>query len=642
MKQAIFWGCVRVMICAFLATTLSLGAADITWVNASGGDWNTAANWNPPQVPGSSDNAILALGVTVTVDAPATVGNVAFSSGTLGGSGNLTVSGTMNWTGGTMNGSGATTIGSGGSLVISGTGIKFFGQRTINNGGTASWSGADIWSGGGATITNQAGGVFDVQGDASFLANQGGPVTINNAGTFKKSGGTGTTSITAAFNNSGSVIVQTGTLSLGNGGDSHGSFNAQPGGVLNFAGGAMTLESNSGVTGAGTIGFSGGTVDVNGGYTVSGSTVINGGTANFNGSATTVGGSLSSGTLGGSGNLTVSGTMNWTGGTMNGSGATTIGSGGSLVISGTGIKFFGQRTINNGGTASWSGADIWSGGGATITNQAGGVFDVQGDASFLANQGGPVTINNAGTFKKSGGTGTTSITAAFNNSGSVIVQTGTINAGGPNFSNSANSILGGSGTLDISHTSFASDGAYSPGNPLGALTIVGNLPPTTNGSVNIEIGGTTAGVNYDQLIVTGNATLNGALNITLVNGFQPGSGETFEIIKYGSHTGSFSNISGLNLGGGFYLKPSFGSTNLILTTIDNRPRPQFLPPQRFPNGDIHFQLTGIAGQTFVIQATTNFSDWVSVLTNVNSGAVYDLIITDSTVIPYRFYRTYQP
>jgi hypothetical protein len=31
-----------------------------------------------------------------------------------------------------------------------------------------------------------------------------------------------------------------------------------------------------------------------------------------------------------------------------------------------------------------------------------------------------------------------------------------------------------------------------------------------------------------------------------------------------------------------------------------------------------------------------------VLTNVNAGAVFDLIITDSIVHPYRFYRWVQP
>ncbi|HXT42081.1 MAG TPA: hypothetical protein VN887_18885, partial [Candidatus Angelobacter sp.] len=199
-----------------------------------------------------------------------------------------------------------------------------------------------------------------------------------------------------------------------------------------------------------------------------------------------------------------------------------------------------------------------------------------------------------------------------------------------------------SGTVDVSHTTFTADGQFSPGNPLGALFITGNLPQSTNSVINIQIGGTNAGVNYDQLIVTGTVALNGALNISLVNGFQPAGGATFEVIKYVSHTGSFDNISGLDLGGGFYLEPTFGITNLVLTTIDNRPRPQFSPPQRLPGGDIHITLTGVAGQTFVVQATTNFVDWAPVLTNANSGAVFDLIITDSPVYPYRFYRTFQP
>src|SRR5216117_345363 len=128
----------------------------------------------------------------------------------------------------------------------------------------------------------------------------------------------------------------------------------------------------------------------------------------------------------------------------------------------------------------------------------------------------------------------------------------------------------------------------------------------------------------------------------MLSGFRPSGGDTFEIIKYASHTGSFNNISGLDLGGGFFLEPAFGSTNLILTTIDNRPRPQLSPPQRLPNGEIRITLTGVAGQTFVIQATTNLVSWDAVLTNVNSGAVFDLIITDSSLYPYRFYRTFQP
>jgi len=330
---------------------------------------------------------------------------------------------------------------------------------------------------------------------------------------------------------------------------------------------------------------------------------------------------------------------------MNGSGATAIANGATLSISGNNDKAFTQRTLNNAGTASWSGGNFSSGLGATFNNQGGGVFDLQGDMTWAYNQGGnPAVLNNTGTVRKSAGTGSTTLQAVMNNDGTVSVQSGTINVAGTAFSNSVGSVLQGSGTIDVSHTTFVTDGSYNPGNQLGTLTIIGNLPQASSGNINIQLGGLNAGVNYDQLIVMGNATLNGALNISLANGFHPNGGDTFEIIKFTSHTGSFDNISGLDLGGGFYLEPVFGSTNVVLTTIDKRPRPQFSLPQRFPNGDIHITLTGIAGQTFVIQATTNFLSWESVLTNVNSGAVFDLVVTDSSSsnYPYRFYRTFQP
>src|SRR5438094_8225510 len=88
--------------------------------------------------------------------------------------------------------------------------------------------------------------------DTSFLSNLGGPATINNTGSFQKSGGTGSTAIGPAFNNNGTLNVQSGTVSFYSGGDSHGTFNAAAGATLNFAGGTMTLESNSTLTAAGT------------------------------------------------------------------------------------------------------------------------------------------------------------------------------------------------------------------------------------------------------------------------------------------------------------------------------------------------------------------------------------------------------
>jgi hypothetical protein len=128
------------------------------------------------------------------------------------------------------------------------------------------------------------------------------------------------------MNNDGTVSVQSGTLNQMKSGDSHGTFNAAAGATLSFGGEGMTLETNSTVSAAGTVAFAGASVDINGTYNVS-NTVISGGTANFNGPASTVNGVLSGGNLGGSGVLTVSGGLSWTGGGMNGSGATAIANG---------------------------------------------------------------------------------------------------------------------------------------------------------------------------------------------------------------------------------------------------------------------------------------------------------------------------
>src|SRR5262249_40953867 len=159
------------------------------------------------------------------------------------------------------------------------------------------------------------------------------PPVVNNTGTMKKSGGSGTSTLQVQVNNNGTLDVQSGTVNLIKSGDSHGSFNAGAGATLSFGAEGMTLEINSTVTAAGTVSFTGANGEINGSCSV-GNAVISGGAANFNGPASTINATLNGGALAGSGVLSVSGVMTWTGGTMNGSGSTVIPGGGSLLISG--------------------------------------------------------------------------------------------------------------------------------------------------------------------------------------------------------------------------------------------------------------------------------------------------------------------
>ena len=98
---------------------------------------------------------------------------------------------------------------SGVTWTISGTDInsRFLVQRTLSVAGTIDHTGGDINIGvvnDGASITIQPGATYDLTSDANFY---GGGGTINNEGLFEKTSptGTGTTIVSATFNNSGSV-----------------------------------------------------------------------------------------------------------------------------------------------------------------------------------------------------------------------------------------------------------------------------------------------------------------------------------------------------------------------------------------------------------------------------------------------------
>jgi hypothetical protein len=77
----------------------------------------------------------------------------------------------------------------------------------------------------------------------------------------------------------------------------------------------------------------------------------------------------------------------------------------------------------------------------------------------------------------------------------------------------------------------------------GTLTINGDYTQGAAGVLNIELGGTTQGVNYDLLQVTGTANLGGTLNVSLFGGFTGTAGDLFDVITYGSRTGNFATVN---------------------------------------------------------------------------------------------------
>ena len=84
-------------------------------------------------------------------------------------------------------------------------------------------------------------------------------------------------------------------------------------------------------------------------------------------------------------------------------------------------------------------------------------------------------------------------------------------------------------------------GTFAPGDQLGTVTVP-NYEQTAEGSLELQLRGPTVDTQYDRLKVTGQAKMDGNIDVTLLGGFQPGPGNSFNILTAGSITGTFSAL----------------------------------------------------------------------------------------------------
>ena len=112
-------------------------------------------------------------------------------------------------------------------------------------------------------------------------------------------------------------------------------------------------------------------------------------------------------------------------------------------------------------------------------------------------------------------------------------------------------------------------GFVRPGHSPGTITVSGNYTQGANGTLDLEIGGRTAGTEYDQLAVSGAATLDGALNVTLINGFRPSVGDVFQIITPASFSGGFATVHFTGFTG--QIAYNAGSITITVLTVPDIP-----------------------------------------------------------------------
>ena len=89
--------------------------------------------------------------------------------------------------------------------------------------------------------------------------------------------------------------------------------------------------------------------------------------------------------------------------------------------------------------------------------------------------------------------------------------------------------------------SFVSDPNNVTFDPTGILELGGNYTQLEFATLEIDLGGTQSG-EFDQLLVDGNVSLSGTLDVSLIEAFEGAVGQTFDIITSNSVTGTFDNV----------------------------------------------------------------------------------------------------
>lgn len=557
--------------------------AQTTYTNNGTGDWDNAAIWTPNGVPGTGDIAVVGTG-TITLTDNVTIGSLYMSAGVITGDSSITITDSLNWSGGEITFS-SILSNLKPTLTIAGTAKASFNgdiaiYRNMINDGEVHWSNGVLRYSNESVFENN--GIFTVEANDylrmyRYACNHG---HFRNYGSYIKTGAA-TNTIGIYFQNFGVVDLRSGRLEVAAGAFTDtGSYTIAEGSSIHFANGRIFEGS---IMGAGDFYFRGegpytvkdtfnitGVVDywplvkvtfAPGSTFISGPRMINhGGSLTFNTGKKVVIDSIrltsSYARIYSSDSLVIKKYAYLSAGMFGGgTGKTIINQDANVILAGN-VYFLAQ--VDNYGTFHWEKGDFrlmydTYSGGSPVFNNYGLFIDETTVSSSIVRYSGweNHNFNNFGTYQKKN-----------------LVSTEF--ADYITFVNKENGILKGVGSITFVDP-IVNSGTISPGDSVGVLNLKLDYPSESTSSVNIDIGGTVAGTEYDRLEIDGNATLKGTLNIQLLDAYIPEEGDIFEVMKFTSRTDIFDIVIGTEISNCRYFAVQYSDTAVCLEVYGIEP-----------------------------------------------------------------------
>ncbi|QEG33361.1 hypothetical protein [Bythopirellula goksoeyrii] len=131
------------------------------------------------------------------------------------------------------------------------------------------------------------------------------------------------------------------------------------------------------------------------------------------------------------------------------------------------------------------------------------------------------------------------VSGAFTTSGGSIDLDGVVQAA--SLTIDTGTVLTGSGQFA---GILQNNAMVSPGNSPGVLEVLGDYSQSTTAMLGIEVAGTLTGVDFDQLLVSETATLEGILDVSLLGGYALEAGQEFTVLSAGELVDNGLALSG--------------------------------------------------------------------------------------------------
>ena len=239
--------------------------------------------------------------------------------------------------------------------------------------------------------------------------------------------------------------------------------------------------------------------------------------------------------------------------------------GGTYMVSGT-LQFNGANIVNDAAHITLTGTA------SAIIDQA--ANDALRNFAAITSKGSltltsgktlttPGSLSSAGKLTVGAGTNL-KVTGSYTQTAGSTTVDGTLTA--PSGTTIGAGSVFGKGTIASTVVSSGSVTAGDSATKAGKLSL-STYTQNSSGSLNIQIGGSTAGTQYSQLAVANGVSLHGTLNLKLINGFLPAIGNTFIILTGTAVSGTFATVNGLSINSGEHFTVTYHPTNVTLTVV---------------------------------------------------------------------------